>query len=604
MMSKIRVADYVANFLSSTLGVKDVFLVTGGGAMFLNDGVAKHEKLNPICNHHEQASAMAAVAYAKYNNSYSVAMTTSGCGATNAVTGLLDAWQDNTPVFFISGQVKRKETVHNSPLSLRQVGVQEANIIPIVSSISKYSVMVNEPSQIAYHLEKAAFLAISGRPGPVWVDIPQDVQGAMIEECDLIHFSPLEEGLAYTDNLLDKDLITIIKDLDNAQRPIVLAGNGIRLGNAVSEFIEFINKYRLPVVTTYLGIDLIASEDDLCVGRVGIKGDRAGNFALQNSDLVLVLGSRLSVAVSGFEYDLFARNAKIIVVDIDAIEHKKNTVKIDVFINADIKSFLNVLNSQKMNFSDRKKWIERCNIWRNKWPVALNAYEDRDGAINMYTFIKYLGRYLLPDSTIVADAGSAYYVTAQALRISGSQRYITSGAQADMGFTIPAAIGASIAKKGEVVAITGDGSFQMNIQELQTIVHYQLPIKIFVWNNDGYLSIRTTQKKFFEGRLMGTEASTGISFPDLHKIAEAYGLQYFIAKTFVALEGTLKETMDFVGPVICEIICPPFQEIIPAVSAMKKDDGTMVSKPFEDMYPFLSREEFLDEMIIPPVKGN
>jgi len=603
-MGKVRVADYIANFLYETLGINDVFLVTGGGAMFLNDGIAKHSKLNGILNHHEQASAMAGVGYAKYNNSYAAVMTTSGCGATNAITGLLDAWQDNTPVIFISGQVKKKETVYNSELALRQRGVQEADIISIVKSISKYSVMVNDPASIAYHMEKAAFLAKAGRPGPVWIDIPQDVQGAIIEINEVAHFKPSEIEAKHKKCADAEEISSVLADLKESTRPMIIAGNGIRLGDAIHEFKGFIEKLKIPVATSYLGLDLLPNDDPLFVGRLGIKGDRAGNFAIQNSDLVIVLGSRLAVALTGFEYELFAREAKIIVVDIDSVEHQKQTVRVDQLINTDVKQFLEQMNAEPIAVVERSPWISKCQHWKEKWPVALEEYEKKDEKINKYTFIKFLGRYTKADTVVVADAGSAYYVTAQSLKIKDNQRYITSGAEADMGFTIPAAIGASIAKEGEVVAITGDGSFQMNIQELQTIVHYKLPIKIFVWNNNGYLSIRTTQNKFFEGRLLGTEASSGISFPELYKIANAYGLKYFSAQSLEELDDALALTMAASESVICEIFCPEYQEIIPTVSSAKRADGSMVSKPNEDMYPFLEREEFLNEMCVNPVSED
>lgn len=600
-MGLIRVADYIADFLYSTLGIKDVFLVTGGGAMFLNDGIAKHEKLNGIFNHHEQASAMAAVAYAKYKNSYAAAMTTSGCGATNAITGLLDAWQDNTPVIFLSGQVKRKETLHNSPLPLRQLGVQEADIIPIVNSISKYSVMVNIPEEIAYHLEKAAYLAKNGRPGPVWIDVPQDVQGATIDSSALRHFDPSEIKNDFKTLTDISELNTVVDLISKAKRPIVIAGNGIRLGDALDELKEFVSTYQIPVTTSYLGIDLIASDDPLYVGRLGIKGDRAGNFAVQNADLVIALGTRLAVALTGFEYTLFAREAKLIVVDIDPVEHQKNTVKIDYFINSDVKNFLHEINTQNAAACDRNEWVGKCRYWRDMWPVALKEYE-KNPKINMYTFIDHVNKFLGFETAVVADAGSAYYVTAQALKIKDQQRYITSGAQADMGFTLPASIGVSIAKeKGDVVAITGEGSFQMNLQELQTIVQNKLPIKLFIWNNNGYLSIRTTQKKFFEGRIMGTEEATGISFPEIEKIAVAYSIPFFRAAEVNELDEVLDKVFAIKGPVLCEIICPEDQEVIPTVSSAKRADGTMVSKPTEDMYPFLDRDEFLEQMIVKPI---
>ncbi len=601
-MMQIRVADYIADFLYNTLGVKDVFLVTGGGAMFLNDGIAKHSKLNAVINHHEQASAMAAVAYAKYKNSYAVAMTTSGCGATNAVTGLLDAWQDSVPVFFLSGQVKKKETVHNSGLSLRQIGAQEADIIPIVGPISKYAVMVNDPREIAYHLEKAAYLAKSGRPGPVWLDVPQDIQGAVVKLSEMLHFDSLEIKENYNVNIENENILSVMGDIKGAKRPIIVAGNGIRLSGAISEFKQFVKSFQIPVTTSYLGLDLLPSNDPFYVGRLGIKGDRAGNFAVQNSDFLIVLGSRLAVPLTGFEYEMFARDAKIIVVDIDPVEHQKNTVRIDRFINCDVKNFLVEMNKKEVLSVDRGEWISKCRYWREHWPVALPVYEKMSNKINMYTFIDHLSRYTKDDAVVVADAGSAYYVTAQALKVSGNQRYITSGAQADMGFAIPASIGASVAKgRGEVVAITGDGSFQMNIQELQTIIHNQLPIKIFILNNAGYLSIRTTQGKFFEGRLLGAGPSSGISFPELSKIAYAYGYTYFCAQTLNNLDTALEETMSSNVPTICEIMCLEHQEIVPTVSSIKRDDGTMLSKPTEDMYPFLECDEFEAQMIVKPM---
>ena len=596
---KMRVTDYIAEFIYSNLKVPEVFMLTGGGAMFLNDGVAKHEKLDVICNHHEQACAMGAVAYSKYSNKVGVAYVTTGCGGTNAVTGVLDAWQDSTQCLFISGQVKKKETCYNTDLPLRQFGVQEADIVSVVEKITKYSVMVNDPNDIAYHLEKAAYLAQNGRPGPVWVDIPLDIQGATIDTKELKHFDENEIIKEYKE-VEETEISTVLQDLKNAKRPIVIAGNGVRLSGSVSEFRTFVNTFNIPVSASYLAIDVLNTKDKKFVGRLGAKGDRAGNFAVQNADYVLVLGSRLSVALTGFEYDLFLRDAKVVVVDIDSKEHQKNTVKIDQIINCDLKDFLTKINTKGQKL-ETSAWVEKCQSWKDKWPVCLKSYE-ADEKINKYTFIDHLCQYLKDDSVVVSDAGSSYYVTSQALRIDKEQRYITSGAQADMGFTLPAAIGACFAKSGEVVGITGDGSFQMNLQELQTVVHYNLPLKLVVWNNNGYLSIRATQRKFFEGREIGTDSNSGISFPETEKIAIAYGIKFVKAARVEELDEKIKEVMDFNGPVIFEVMCPENQEIVPATSSMKKPDGTMVSKPLEDMYPFLSREEFISEMINEPLE--
>ena len=585
-----RVADIVALFLVEQ-GVKDIFTVTGGGAMFLNDGIAFNPNINAICNHHEQACAMGAVGYAKYKNGLSAVMVTSGCGSTNTITGLLDAWQDNTPVIFISGQIKRKETSRNSKTNLRQFGVQEADIISIVEPITKYAVMVNEPEKILYHLEKAVHLALSGRPGPVWIDIPLDVQGFSPDEKNLIHFIPEEMPIK---RICGIDIF--FEMYQKAKRPIILAGNGVRLSGAVEDLREFSKSNNIPCAVSYLAVDYFEQDNPNYVGRLGIKGDRAGNFAIQNSDLIICLGSRLSVALTGFEYELFARKSKLVVIDIDEDEHKKNTVKIDHFIKADVKEFLKII-ADKVQKKEQREWQEKCIHWKNKWPVYQGGYDS--DTVNMYEFTKTLSELANEDDIVVSDAGSSYYVTSQSFTLnSNKQRYITSGAQADMGFTLPAAIGACIAANKPVIGITGDGSFQLNIQELQTIKRYNLPVKLIVWNNNGYLSIRATQNKFFNGRKIGTDLESGISFPEVEKIANAYELPYIKINNAAELREKLSDVISASGPVICEVMCPENQEIIPAVSAVKNDDGSMTSKPIEDMYPFLERDEFLNEMIV------
>jgi len=587
---KQRVTDIVASFLVEQ-GIKDIFTLTGGGAMFLNDGIASNDDINAICNHHEQACAMGAVAYAKYKNGLAAAMFSTGCGSTNAITGLLDAWQDNTPVIFISGQIKRKETSRNSQTSLRQFGVQEVDIVSIVESLTKYAVMVNEPEDILYHLEKAVHLALTGRPGPVWIDIPLDVQGFSIDTNELKHFVPKIET-----NQEIKGIEQFVEMYEQAERPIILAGNGVRLSGSVDKLREFASKNNIPCAVSYLAADYFEQDNPNYVGRLGIKGDRAGNFALQNSDLIISLGSRLSVCLTGFEYKLFARESKLIVVDIDEDEHKKNTVNIDQLICADVGDFLKNIEN-KITPKASKDWPNKCIHWKNKWPVYQEGY-DTD-TVNMYEFTKALSELASEDSIVVSDAGSSYYVTSQSFTLNNKkQRYITSGAQADMGFTLPAAIGACIAANKPVIGITGDGSFQLNIQELQTIKHYNLPIKLIVWNNNGYLSIRATQNKFFDGRRIGTDLESGVSFPEVGKIASAYELPYVKINNVAELREKLADVIAASGPVICEVMCPENQEIIPAVSAVKNNDGSMTSKPIEDMYPFLERDEFLNEMIV------
>lgn len=598
-MKKIRIADYVANFLAEQLGVDTVFLVSGGGMMFLSDGLALDDRIKVVCNHHEQACAMAAVGYAKLKQNFGCAYLTTGCGGTNAITGLLNAWQDNTPVFFISGQVKLKETSHGRPLALRQFGVQEADIISIVKPISKYAVMVSDPKEVPYHLEKAAHLARAGRPGPVWIDLPMDVQGAVVEESEFLHYDSAEEEAAVPE-IVASDYQVVEKALAKAERPIIVAGQGIRLAGAISEFEAFIEEHNIPYVASRLGIDLLRSDHPLFIGRMGTKGDRAGNFAVQNADLILVLGSRLSVSSTGHQYETFGREAKVIVLDVDASEHKKNTVAIDHFIHGSVKEFFS--GFPKSTVRSPNIWAEKCRHWKKIWPVCLAEYKDDTQGINLYWFTDRLAKSALDKSVVISDAGSAFYVVSQGFMFKGNQRYVTSGAQAEMGFSLPAAIGTAAALPNwTTLAVTGDGSLQMNIQEIQTLVHYQLPIKLFVWNNNGYLSIRATQRKFFDGRFVGTDDGSGVSFPDLEKISRAYGIQYMRAENNTELDRVIQESIAFDGPVIVEVMCIPDQEIVPAASSLRKEDGTMVSKPLEDMYPFLSREEFNREMIVKPL---
>ncbi len=601
-MSKVRVADYVASFVSDVLKVDTVFLVSGGGMMFLSDGLALNDKINVVCNHHEQASAMAAVGYGKFKTDYSCAYLTTGCGGTNAITGLLNAYQDSVPCVFISGQVKLKETSRNAEASLRQFGVQEADIVSVVEPLSKYAVMVTDPRKIAFHLEKAAYLAKSERPGPVWIDIPMDIQGALVEEDELIHFVPEEQRVLA---ISDDDLSAVSDALQRASRPIIVAGQGIRHSNSISVFQELIEQYNIPYVASRLGIDLLPSDHPLFIGRMGTKGDRAGNFAVQNADLVLVVGSRLSVSSTGHQYELFGREAKVIVLDVDAEEHRKNTVKIDRFIHADAADFLSRFRTLELSFRSPSEWSEKCLSWKTKWPVCLPEYADDAEGINLYYFTNRLATLAPKKAVVISDAGSSFYVISQGFMFQEGQRYVTSGGQAEMGYTLPAAIGASTASPGNpILAVTGDGSLQMNIQELQSLVHYQWPIKLFVWNNNGYLSIRATQRKFFDARYVGTDPGSGVSFPDLEKLSAAYGLKYVRAEKNAELDGAIQVALEYAGPVVVEIMSIPDQEIIPSAASVRKDDGTMVSKPLEDMYPFLPRDEFYQEMIVPPVSED
>ena len=568
----MRVVDYVIDEVYKA-GAKHAFTITGGGAMFINDAVAAHPSIVPVCNHHEQASAMGGVAYSKYTGKPSLVCPTTGCGGTNSITGLLDAWQDSVPVIFVSGNVNLHQI---SPPGVRNLGVQEARIIEIVESITKYAKLIESVDDVEEVVQEALKAATTGRPGPVWIDIPMDIQGKQMP------------------------VFSLEDEIKKAERPLILAGGGISCaGISREEFREYVKEAKIPVVTTFNSVDLIENDDPYFVGRVGVKGTRAGNFAMQNCDLLLVLGSRLPVPVSGYNYKTFARDAKVIVVDIDKEEHSKNTVKIDKFIHRDLKDFLNETRISTNGLS----WQQKCIRWRDSWPIIpIQNNKSNDTGIDLYDFTGKLNKNKPDDSVVISDAGSAYYVCSQATGIKGKNRYITSSAQAEMGFTIPACIGAAFAGSPCVIGVTGDGSFQMNLQELQTIKHHQLPIKLFVWNNGGYLSIRTTQKKFFEGREIGTDEDSGVSFPDLVRVAYAYDMDYIKVSDYDSLTPALQTIFANDDPMIIEVMCQKWQEVIPTLQGRKNPDGTISAPPLEDMYPFLSREEFCDNMIVETVE--
>lgn len=574
-------------------------MLSGGGIMHLTDGLACNKDIETICCHHEQTVSMAVEAYAKLTGHYAVGYFTTGPGATNAITGLAGAYLDSVPCLFISGQAKRKEAVYNIKIpGLRQVGVQEINILPIIESITKYSAMINNPEDIRYHLEKALYMSKEGRPGPSWLDIPLDVQGAVMDENKLIGFTS-SNVIKYNH---EPDIKQVCEWIKLSKRPVILAGHGIRISKGIDELLSFVEQYKIPVVTTYLGIDIIPSDHPEHVGRIGIKGDRAGNLAVQNSDLLIIIGSSLPVAETGYEYSQFTRESKIVVVDIDISSHKKNTIKINMLIESDALDFLKKSNKLMNDVTvNNTRWLETCMSWREKYPVCLPEYSKIEKEVNIYYFIDKLCEKLNKDDIIVTDAGSAFFAGSQAVKIKKGMRYITSGGFATMGYNLPASIGVCFANnKKRVMCITGDGSFQQNIQELQTIIHYGLPIKIFVLNNDGYLSIRFTQGKYF-GRFIGESSISGVSFPDTKKIAKAYGIKFIRVNDNYMLDKTLEKVLDYDGAVICEIMVPRNQLIIPTLASEKREDGSMFSKPLEDMYPFLDREEFEKNMIVKPL---
>lgn len=641
---KIKLSKYIAKKLVE-LGIRHGFSVTGGGAMHLNNGLGHQAGLTMTYNHHEQACAMAAEAYARINNQIAVVCVTTGPGGTNAITGVLGGWLDSIPMFILSGQVRYDWTARYSNVGIRAMGDQEFDICKSIECMTKYSEMVIEPMRIRYLIEKCMYLAMNGRPGPVWLDIPLDVQGAYIEEDELIGFdkenyeagkdgwavdSPYKTDIDERTKLdltdipeviPDKVLKEIIEKIKSAKRPVFNAGNGIRIGNAHKEFLELIELLNIPVVVGWNSEDCLWVEHPLYAGRPGNFGDRPGNFTVQNSDLVLSVGSRLSLRQVGFNCKGWAREAFTIVNDIDKEELKKPTVHIDIPVHADCKVFMrqliDMLKKEKTPVFEGGEglkgmsWNETVKYWLKKYPVCRPEFLENDDSkkANVYAFIKDIGDSAKENQITVVGNGSACVVGGHSYIIKKGQRFISNSAVASMGYDLPAAIGAYMANldgkayEKELILITGDGSIQMNLQELQTIVHHKMDIKIFLINNDGYHSIRQTQSKYFEDEpLVGIGPDSGdLSFPNMCKLAGAYGITYFCAKTNSELEDAVSKTFEATGPVICEAFVTKEQNFEPKSSGKQLADGRMVSPPLEDLTPFLSDEEMEENMIIPRI---
>lgn len=597
----MRVADFIIQYIHDELGVSHIFTVTGAGLMHLTDAVALNKNIIGVIPHHEQTASMALEAYSRASENFGVGMFTTGPGSTNAITGLGGAWQDSVPCLFIGGQVKRSETSANSKVpNLRQFGVQELNMIPIVESLCKYAITLNEPEKVKFELEKAVYLAKTGRPGPVWLEIPMDVQGAQIIPDDLESYTP-----PTSENLFDDDKFSILKDLLNeSKRPVIIAGQGVRIAHALDIFEKFINTSGIPVVTTYLGIDTLKQDNIHYVGKTGVKGDRPANLAMQNSDLIISIGSSLHVSVIGYDYKQFARAAKKVIIDIDETSHKKNTIDIDLFIQSDAKDILDKLldlchNSKLGEYSE---WLKKCNFWKEKYRVCLPEYKNEKDGINSYLFIDQLSKQSSENDIFISDAGGTFYSMSQGIQLTKqNQRYITSGAMATMGYSLPAAIGVAFATNNRVLAITGDGSLQQNIQELQTLIQYNLPVKLFVLNNDGLNSTRSMQKNYFESRLFGESKTSGISFPDTLKVSEAYGIKAIRIDSYENLPKVIDDVLSYDGPVVCDVVVPRDQLIIPTVGSKVNDDGSMTSRPLEDMLPFLDRDEYRSNLYVDEV---
>jgi acetolactate synthase I/II/III large subunit len=600
----VKLSDWLFQAIAG-IGVKHVFMLTGGGAMHLNDSLGQRSDIEYVCTSHEQAAAMAAESYAKVTGGLGVCLVTAGPGGTNAMTGVAGAYLDSTPMLVLSGQAKRADL--KGTTGVRQMGVQEVDIVSMVTPITKYAVTVMEPCDIRYHFEKAVHLATTGRPGPVWLDLPLDVQGAMIDEASMRAYDSAEDaipGVASPRDLAGAARRTI--DLLNAaERPVVLVGNGVRLAGARAEMRTLIERLGVPVLTTWPAHDMVPDDHPLMVGRPGPLAPRGANFTLQNSDWLLALGARLDLVVTGYAPKNFARAARKIVVDIDAAELRKLEGAIEIGVHADAKAFIAEMTRQlgAVEPRDRSAWSARWRDWRTKYPVILPEYRHLPDGISTYVLAEAISEASAADDVIVSgSSGSAIELFCLAVRLREGQRLFLTTALGAMGNGLPGLVGACIANgRRRTIGVDGDGGLQLNIQELETARRLGLPIKLFVTNNDGYASIRTSQLRYF-GRLAGADATSGVTLPPLDKVVAAFGLPHARLDSDRDLTARVRELLDAPGPVVVEVMMPREEPRAPVLSSMRKPDGSMVSKPLEDLAPFLPREEFLANMIIKPLE--
>lgn len=600
-MLLMKLSDYVADFIAD-IGVTEIFGVTGGGAMYLNDSIGSHPKYTFVTSHNEQASAMAAEGYSRISGKIGVLQVTTGPGGTNAITGVSGAWIDSIPMLVITGQVMIKDMIGGS--SLRQIGVQEVDIITIVKSITKYSVVVTEPNMIRYHLEKALHYATTGRPGPVWLDIPLDVQNADIDVNSLPGYECETPVKSWSPEYLDGQVKKCLEMISEAERPVIIVGYGVRLADAVDEFLNLVEKMKIPVVPTWNAKDMIPADHPYAVGSAGFFGERAANFAVQNSDLLLIIGSRMSIPQTGFNAALYAREAKQIMVDVDEAEIIKPMMRPDLPIVADAGKFISSLLNKLNSFHRREEvnaWVSKCRDWKRRYPVVTQDQREEKNHINSYYFIEQLAGKLPEKSVIVTDMGTSFTCTMQTFATKKDQRLFTSSGLAAMGFGLPGAIGACFANdRKKTICIAGDGGFMFNIQELQTVIQYNLPIVIFVLSNGGYLTMKLMQQNHFK-RFVGSEKESGVSCPDFVEVAKAFGFEAMHISNSEMLSECLDKALAVNGPVLVEVDMPDMQPLLPRVQTQRTADGKLLPPAIENMYPFLDKDEFLDQMIVAPV---
>ncbi len=595
----MKLSDYIFARLREW-GARQVFLITGGAAMHLNDSIGT-SGLNYLCTHHEQAAAMAAEGYARITQTPAILNVTAGPGGINALNGVFGAWTDSIPMLVLSGQVKRETCMSTyGHTGLRQLGDQEVDIVRMVSGITKYAVLVSEPESIAYHLERAWSLAQSGRPGPCWLDIPVDVQSAQIDPACLRHYDPCEDALIVDPAVVKAQVADVLARIARARRPVVFAGSGVRLSSALSEFEQVIRALHIPVVTAWTH-DLIATDDELFCGRPGTIGERAGNFTVQNADVLLVLGSRLNIRQTSYNWNSFARFATKIQVDVDEAELRKPLHKPDVPIHCDLKLFLAEMARQLEDRSNlcpkHEDWLERARQWKVKYPVVQPSQRVSGPPLNPYDFIDRLFELLGPDDAVVCGNATACIVPYQVAKLKKGQRLISNSGSASMGYDLPAAIGVAVARHARTICLAGDGSLQMNVQELQTLVGYNLPVKLFVLNNGGYLSIRQTQTGFFEGRRIGEGPDSGVTYPDMMRLGAAYGIPSFAIEKLDDFR-TITCELQKPGPTLFDVRLDVSQGFEPRLRSRILPDGTILTPNLEDMYPFLDPEELASNIVV------
>ena len=595
----IKVSDYVIKRLEET-GTGHMFMLPGGGAMHLNDSLGNSKKIQYVCCLHEQACAIAAEAYARVNNQIGLLMVTTGPGGTNALTGVAGAYLESTPMFVISGQVKRLDMINEQ--GIRQQGMQELDIISAVKSMTKYAALVDDPQMIRYHIERALYEATNGRKGPVWLDIPLDVQATMVDEERLIGFTPFEPK-SDKPLLLQKQAIRVIDALNNAERPVILAGNGIRLADAISEFEALMEELDIPVLTTWNGIDLISDDNPLYFGRPGGLGHRYANFMQQNSDFFLSIGARLNLLQTGYNFDGFAREAVKIMVDIDEAELHKINVRPDMAICADAGDFIRALldNKDKIIKRNRSNWWNYGKRLKQKYPMVQDSYWQERNFTNTYCLIDKISDCMNSNDIYVSgSSGSCIDISMQTFRVKKGQRVFCTKGLASMGYGLPSAIGACLASGNKrTVGVNGDGGFMMNIQELATIKRLNLPIKIFVLCNGGYGAIKATQTNLFGGHLVGCTPESGVAIPDITEVVRAFGLKTEVIHNNSELDEKVQTVLEYDGPVICEVFTPIELMARPKQVSYKRKDGQMESKPLEYMNPPLDENEIEENMLIP-----